>query len=67
MREERFMHFINLIDGIHKSIQKMRLDHATSFGIKSVHIFWMYELSLHPEGLSAAERLPPKELKRQTV
>ncbi len=51
----RFERFTLLIDGIHKSINKIKIDTAPYLGVKSVHVFWIYELSLHPEGLTAAE------------
>jgi DNA-binding MarR family transcriptional regulator len=44
-----------LIDGIHKSINKIKFDTAPFLGVKSVHVFWLYELAKHPEGLTAAE------------
>ena len=44
-----------LIDGIHKSINKIKIDQAPYLGVKGVHVFWVYELYLHPEGLTAAE------------
>lgn len=51
----RFKKFILLIDGIHKSIGKIRVDIAPSLGVKSVHVFWIYDLLMHPEGLTSAE------------
>ena len=51
----RFEKFTLLIDGIHKSISKIKIDTAPCLGVKSVHVFWVYELYLHPEGLTAAE------------
>ena len=55
MESVRFEKFTLLIDGIHKSINKLKFDTAPYLGVKSVHVFWVYELSLHPEGLTAAE------------
>ena len=51
----RFERFTLLIDGIHKSINKIKFDTAPYLGVKSVHVFWIYQLSQHPEGLTAAE------------
>lgn len=51
----RFERFTLLIDGIHKSINKIKFDTAPYLGVKSVHVFWIYELALHPDGLTAAE------------
>ena len=51
----RFEKFTLLIYGIHKSINKIKFDLAPDLGVKSVHVFWVYELLLHPEGLTSAE------------
>ena len=55
MESVRFEKFTLLIDGIHKSINKIKFDTAPFLGVKSVHVFWLYELAMHPEGLTAAE------------
>ena len=55
MESVRFERFTLLIDGIHKCINKIKFDTAPYLGVKSVHVFWVYELSLHPEGLTATE------------
>ena len=67
MQQERVMHFSHLIDGIHKRIQKHRTDNAADFGVKGVHIFWVYELLLHPEGLSAAELALSSRIDRSLI
>lgn len=55
MESVRFEKFTLLIDGIHKCISKIKFDIAPELGVKSVHVFWVYELLLHPEGLTATE------------
>lgn len=55
MESVRFEKFTLLIDGIHKSINRIKFDTAPYLGVKSVHVLWIYELSLHPKGLTAAE------------
>ena len=55
MESVRFEKFTLLIYGIHKSINKIKFDIAPELGVKSVHVFWVYQLLLHPEGLTAAE------------
>ncbi len=55
MEAVRFEKFVTLIDGIHKSVSKIRLMVAPMLGVKSVHVFWIYELLHHPEGLTATE------------
>ena len=55
MESVRFERFTLLIYGIHKCINKIKFEMVPDLGVKSVHVFWVYELLLHPEGLSAAE------------
>ena len=55
MESVRFEKFTLLIDGIHKSINRIKFDTAPDLGVKSVHVFWIYQLSLHQDGLTAAE------------
>lgn len=64
---DRFYPFVCLIDGVHKSIQKLRVDFAPEFGVKSVHIFWVYELYTHPEGLTSAELAAQSNISRSLV
>lgn len=67
MQSIRFYRFVLLIDGVHKCIQKLRFDTAPYFGVKSVHIFWIYELMAHPEGLNAAELASRSMISRSLV
>lgn len=55
MEEARFEQFRNLISGIHRDIEKLKTKWTAPLGMKSVHIFWVYLLKDHPEGLCAAE------------
>ena len=55
MEEIRFEKFALLIDGVQKCIQKFKTNVAPNLGIKSVHVLWMYELYIHPDGLTSAE------------
>ena len=67
MQPVRFYRFVLLIDGVHKCIQKLRIDTAPYLGVKSVHIFWVYELLAHPEGLTAAELASRSMISRSLV
>ena len=67
MEQERVMRFTHLIDGLHKRIQKIRTEYATAFGVKGVHIFWVYELLSHPEGLSATELAASSKIDRSLI
>ena len=55
MESERFEQFSSLISGIYRDIQKLKTKWTAPLGMKSVHIFWVYLLKNHPEGLSASE------------
>lgn len=55
MESERFEQFSSLISGIYRDIQKLKTKWTEPLGMKSVHIFWVYLLKNHPDGLTAAE------------
>lgn len=55
MEEERYEQFSSLISGIYRDIQKLKAKWTEPLGLKSVHIFWVYLLKNHPEGLTASE------------
>lgn len=55
MESERFRRFVLLVEGIHKSVQKIKYNNAPDFGVKGVHTLWVYELLRHPEGMTASE------------
>ena len=55
MNEERYEQFSSLISGIYRDIQKLKAKWTEPLGMKSVHIFWVYLLKNHPEGLTASE------------
>lgn len=55
METERFEQFSSLISGIYRDIQKLKAKWTEPLGLKSVHIFWVYLLKNHPEGLTSSE------------
>ena len=67
MERERFFQFTRMIDGVHKNILKLRLDNAPTFGVKGVHVFWVYELLKHPEGMSATELAASSQIDRSLI
>jgi DNA-binding MarR family transcriptional regulator len=67
MELERFGKFTLLIDGIYKNIHKIKLDRAPYLGVKSVHVFWIYLLRKHPDGLTATELASRSEIDRSLV
>ena len=63
----RFEKLALLIDGIHKSIHKIKIEAAPALGVKAVHVFWVYELLIHPEGLTSAELASKSMIDRSLV
>ena len=55
MEKLRYEKFTLYIDGIHKAINRIKLDVAPHLGVKGVHVFWVYKLLEYPDGLTAAE------------
>lgn len=67
MEAERFAKFTLLIDGIYKCIHKIKISTAPYLGVKGVHIFWVYELFSHPDGLTATELAAKSMIDRSLV
>lgn len=55
LAQERFEEFSSLITSVHGNIQKLKVRYKTQLGLKPVHVFWIYLLRTHPEGMSASE------------
>lgn len=55
LEQGRFEEFSALISCIHGNIQKLKARYTTQFGLKAVHVFWLYLLREHPEGMSGSE------------
>ena len=53
--QEHFEQFAALISGIHGNIKKLKAAYTPELGLKEVHIFWLYLLKTHPEGMTASE------------
>ncbi len=67
METVRFEKFTLLIEGIHKCIHKIKGRKVPELGIKSVHVFWLYQLKGHPEGLTAAKIAAASMIDRSLV
>ena len=67
MKSERFRRFVLLVDGIHKSVQKIKYNNAPDFGVKGVHTLWVYELLCHPEGMTASELAAESMIDRSLI
>lgn len=67
MEAERFNQFVQLIESVHKSVNKIKLSIAPTLGVKSVHVFWLYELLSHPEGLTAATLANKSKIDRSLI
>jgi DNA-binding MarR family transcriptional regulator len=67
MEAELFNQFVQLIESVHKSVNKIKLSIAPTLGVKSVHVFWLYELLSHPEGLTAATLANKSKIDRSLI
>lgn len=65
--QERFEEFSSLISSVHSNIQKLKTRCTTQLGLKAVHIFWLYLLRAHPEGMSASELAAAGQSNRSLV
>ncbi len=54
-REDRFIRFSIAMDTILKKIQKYKNDHLSDFGLRSMHLMFMYCLFKEQHGLTAGE------------
>ena len=55
LEQERFEEFSYLITCIHGNIKKLKTRYTVQFGLKAVHVLWLYLLRTHPEGMTASE------------
>lgn len=67
LEQERFEDFSALISSIHGNIQKLKTRYTTQLDLKAVHVFWLYLLRKHPEGLSASELAAAGQSNRSLV
>lgn len=67
MEIERFRKFVLLVEGIRKSVQKIKFNNAPDFGVKGVHTLWVYELLCHPEGMTASELAAKSMIDRSLI
>lgn len=67
MERERFRRFVLLVEGVHKSVQKIKFNKALGFGVKGVHTLWVYELLRHPDGITASELAAESMIDRSLI
>ena len=67
LEQERFEEFSSLISSVHGNIQKLKTRYTTQFGLKPVHVLWLYLLRAHPEGMSASELAAAAQSNRSLV
>ena len=67
MEEIRFEKFTYLISNIYKNIQRIKADEIERFGLKGVHVSWIYRLSQCPEGLSPAALAKSSGMNRSLI
>ena len=65
--QERFEEFSSLISCVHGNIHKLKARYTTQLGLKAVHVFWLYLLRTHPEGMSASELAAAGQSNRSLV
>ena len=65
--QERFEDFSSLISSVHGNIQKLKARYNTQLGLKPVHVFWIYLLRTHPEGMSASELAAAAQSNRSLI
>ena len=65
--QERFEEFTSLISSVHGNIQKLKTRYTAQLGLKAVHVFWIYLLQTHPEGMSASELAAAGQSNRSLV
>ena len=67
LEQERFEEFSALISSVHGNIQKLKTRYTTQLDLKAVHVFWLYLLRAHPEGMSASELAAAGQSNRSLV
>lgn len=67
MQEERFEEFSTLISSIHENICKLKASYTSRLGLKEVHIFWIYLLKQHENGMYASELASASKVNRSLV
>ena len=67
LEQERFEEFSSLISSIHGNIQKLKTRYTTQLDLKAVHVFWIYLLRAHPEGMSASKLAAAGQSNRSLV
>lgn len=65
--QERFGIFNFKISFLHKCIKSLEADAASRFGVKGVHMFWIYSLYNQPNGLTASEIAKKNSINRSLV
>ena len=67
MQEERFELFFQNIAGLYRCVQRLRAQFAAAADVDAVHLFWLYLLREHPEGLSASRLAELAQIDRSLV
>lgn len=65
--QERFGIFNFKISFLYKCIKSLEAEVAAKFGVKGVHIFWIYSLYNQPRGLTASEIAKTNSVNRSLV
>ncbi len=65
--ENHFEKLTISLDRLQKNIKALEKEESALLGVKGVHIFWIYALLAHPEGLSEAEIATVSKVNRSLV
>ena len=52
---KRFETFVTVITDVHRSIQKIKIQEMSDFGLKGTHVMCLFYLQKNPEGLTATQ------------
>lgn len=53
--DDRFLRFSFAIDQIAKNLQKIKNEKLARFGLRSMHLMCLFQLDIHPDGLTGTE------------
>ena len=67
MEENRFVLFTSRISALNKGVQKIKLAEIEHYGLKAVHIIWVYLLAQNPEGYTCAELARQSQTDRSLI
>lgn len=64
---DRFENFVELINALHKEIERIKAAEAARLGFKGGDVMCLYYLAKHPEGLTASELARKTDVSRAAM